>query len=95
VISEGVNYQDFRKGLLCNGVQLTGFRFMGASQALISDNDACSFNPFPQYFHGKSYQRRKFLLFWCSWILDLRRSEQVLPKAGTQMEGILETEVFP
>jgi hypothetical protein len=66
VISEGVNYQDFRKGLLCNGVQLTGFRFMGASQALISDNDACSFNPFPQYFHGKSYQRRKFLLFWCS-----------------------------
>jgi hypothetical protein len=38
VISEGVNYQDIRKGLLCNGVQLTGFRFMGASQALISFN---------------------------------------------------------
>ncbi|KAJ6942226.1 hypothetical protein NC652_008135 [Populus alba x Populus x berolinensis] len=38
VISEGVNYKDIRKGLLSNGVQLAGFRFMGASQALISFN---------------------------------------------------------
>ncbi|KAG6782065.1 hypothetical protein POTOM_011453 [Populus tomentosa] len=38
VISEGVNYKNIRKGLLSNGVQLAGFRFMGASQALISFN---------------------------------------------------------
>ncbi|KAL3564598.1 hypothetical protein D5086_032644 [Populus alba] len=38
VINEGVNYQDIKKDSHSNGVQLTGFCSMGASQALISFN---------------------------------------------------------
>ena len=38
VINEGVNYQDIRKDLHSNGVQLKVFCSMGASQALISFN---------------------------------------------------------
>jgi hypothetical protein len=35
VLSEGIDYQEIKQALIDNGVQVSGFRFVGATQVLI------------------------------------------------------------